>query len=217
MTAAAGADDAPLTGTRVYGGTRRIEIAARSQADPGAAARIVQSAGFQAALIAVGLPEGGVGAATSFTNYLVAGSVVSSATGDHIGQSSYLPSLTFSSEQKLTAFLIGLVNPAAGVAYLIGTDQFANKHPSAQVSQGLALLAGSLEGDTPAGAIRLEPKVLDTSPPLTNSHRCSPAPSARRRRGSPGLIDLMVAFDGMRWWAMQELRSVSATEILRFL
>ena len=132
-----------------------------SAIDPGAAARIVQTAEFREAALAAGLPPEGRGAAATFSNYLVAGSVVSNGTGDHIGETSYLPSLTFSTEQALTAFLLFSVNPVAGVAYAIGTDQFVNKHPSTQVSQALVLLAGSQDGTAPEpGAIKLQPKII---------------------------------------------------------
>lgn len=106
-----------------------------STIDPGAADRIVKTAEFQAAAMAAGLSPESWGAASSFTNHVVVDSLVSGGTGPHIGQVSYIPSLSFSSEQGITAFLIGALNPAAGFAYAIATDQFSNKHSSAQVSQ----------------------------------------------------------------------------------
>ncbi|MFZ5510307.1 MAG: hypothetical protein ACOZCP_09645, partial [Pseudomonadota bacterium] len=127
-----------------------------STIDPGAAARVVATPEFQAAAMAAGLPAEGLGAASSFTNHLVVGSVVSGGTGPHVGQVSYVPSLNFSSEQAITAFLIGLVNPVAGFAYAIGTDQFSNKHSSEQISQAIQLMAGA--GD--AGSVGSEPFVL---------------------------------------------------------
>jgi len=132
-----------------------------STIDPGAAASIVQTDEFAAAALAAGLPAQGLGAAPSFTNHLVAGSLVSSATGVHLGQTSYLPSLTFSGEQALAAFVVGMVNPASGLAYAIATDQFSNKHSSTQVSQALHLLAGvpNTDGST-VGTITLQPKII---------------------------------------------------------
>ena len=131
-----------------------------STIDPGAAFRIVQTVGFRTATLLAGLPEGGLGASSTFTNYLVAGSTISGGTGEHIGHTSSLPSLTFSGEQALTSFLIGLINPFAGLAYAAVTDQFGNKHASAQVSQALGLLAGIEDGSAAPGSLTLTPKFL---------------------------------------------------------
>ena len=114
-----------------------------STIDPGAAASIVQTAGFRDAAVAAGLPPAGVGMPASFTNHLVADSLVSGASGGHLGHTSFLPSVTFSGQQTLQAFLIGAVNPLAGIAYAIGIDQIGNKHSSLQVQQALGLLAGT--------------------------------------------------------------------------
>lgn len=131
-----------------------------STIDPGAAMRIVQTPEFRAATIAAGLKEGGEGASSDFTNHLVVDSVISGGTGEHVGGTSYLPSLTFNGEQALQAFLIGLVNPFAGFAYVIGTDQFSNKHPSEQVSQALSLLSGAQEGGAfPSGSVTFSRKI----------------------------------------------------------
>ena len=97
-----------------------------STIDPGAAASIVLRQEFNDAALAAGLPPGEVGMPSSFTNYLVADSLVSGASGVHLGQTSYLPSVTFSGQQTLQAFLIGAINPVAGIAYAIGTDQIGN-------------------------------------------------------------------------------------------
>jgi Ca2+-binding RTX toxin-like protein/antitoxin component YwqK of YwqJK toxin-antitoxin module len=131
-----------------------------STIDPGAAGRIVQTDEFRAATLLAGLPVGGVGASSTFTNYLVAGSTISGGTGEHIGSSSYLPSLVFSGEQALKSFLIGLVNPFAGLAYAVVTDQFGNKHASSQVSEALGLLAGMQDGSATPGSLTLTPKIL---------------------------------------------------------
>lgn len=131
-----------------------------STIDPGAAGRIVNTAEFKAAMLALQLPENGIGAAASFTNHLVAGSLVSSATGAHVGSSSYLPSIGFNGEQAMTSFLLGLLNPAAGFAYAVGVDQFGNKHPSIQASQALNLLAGNeFEQGILSSRLNLQPMI----------------------------------------------------------
>lgn len=131
-----------------------------STIDPGAAQRIVGTSEFQAAAMAAGLQAQNFGVASSFTNYLVAGSMVSGGTGPHLGQESYVASLNFASQSAIAAFLIGLVNPIAGIAYAIGTDQFANKHSSEQVSQALQLMAGAGDaGTVGSDAFVLKPKI----------------------------------------------------------
>lgn len=131
-----------------------------STIDPGAAQRIAQTPEFQAAALAAGLPANGLGIAGSFTNHLVAGSIVSGGTGPHLGDVSYIPSLGFTGEQAITAFLIGMVNPVAGIAYAIGTDQFSNKHSSEQVSQAVQLMAGAADaGTVGSNGLILAPKV----------------------------------------------------------
>ncbi len=131
-----------------------------STIDPGAAKRIVESDGFKAATLAAGLPEGGLGVPTTFTNHLVVGSVVSGGTGEHLGEVSYIPSLNFSSMDALNSFLLAVVNPVAGFVYAVGVDQFGNKHSSQQISEALGLLAGLSTDAEGAGRITLSPKVV---------------------------------------------------------
>ena len=134
-----------------------------STIDPGAAARIVQTRGFLDSTAELSLSPANFGLAASFTNYLVAGSIISGGTGDHLGLKSSLPSLTFSGEQALKSFLIGMVNPVAGIAYAIGTDQGGNKHSSEQVSQALNLLAGNQNNTNgTVGILILTPKIIGT-------------------------------------------------------
>lgn len=132
-----------------------------STIDPGAAQRIVQTPEFQAAVLAAGLPENGFGIANTFSNHLVVGSTVSGGTGPHLGSVSYIPSLNFTGDQALTTFLIGMVNPVAGIAYAIGMDQFSNKHSSEQVSQAIQLMAGAADaGTVGSNALVLTPKII---------------------------------------------------------
>ncbi|MEN9375243.1 MAG: hypothetical protein RL710_400 [Pseudomonadota bacterium] len=115
-----------------------------STIDPGAAARIVQTQEFRNAAQALNLNPDNLTMPTTFTNHVVAGSLVSNGSGPHLGQESYLPSLKFSGQQALYTFVIGLLSPAAGFAYAMGVDQFGNRHSSTQVSQALGLLAGKM-------------------------------------------------------------------------
>ncbi len=71
-----------------------------------------------------------------------------------------MPSLTFNGQQALYAFLVGMVNPVAGFAYAVASDQFSNKHASTQVSQALLLLAGSPLDTPQSGAVKLERKAI---------------------------------------------------------
>jgi Ca2+-binding RTX toxin-like protein len=169
-----------------------------STIDPGAAASIVRTAEFRAAALEAGLPPGGLGAAAGFTNYLVAGSVVSGATGEQVGSSGYLPSLTLSGQQALTAFLIGMANPAAGFAYLVATDQISNKHASTQVSQALALLAGAQEDAAPPGAIKLQPKVTGSvRDPMTGDIKLTYSQTEFEvRDAATGALQSTVKFSG---------------------
>ena len=130
-----------------------------STIDPGAASRIVNTAEFKAAAMAAGLPPGGLGIVSSFTNHVAINSIVSGGTGAHLGKTSLLPSVEFSSAQGAMAFLLGAINPIAGFAYVVGADQFGNKHSSAQLSQALGLMAGLDTGATSGGMV-LSPVVL---------------------------------------------------------
>ncbi|WP_296443458.1 hypothetical protein, partial [Rhodoferax sp. UBA5149] len=168
-----------------------------STIDPGAASRIVQTAEFGAAAIAAGLPAEGLGATATFTNYEVAGSLVSGGTGEHIGQTSYLPSVTFSSQQALYAFLIGAVNPVAGIAYAMGTDQFGNKHSSLQVSQALGLLAGTQADTSSPSTLTLHLKNIGaTTDPLTGQSIPRYSQTEFEVRDSAGVLQSTVKFSG---------------------
>lgn len=130
-----------------------------SAMDPGAAARIVNTEGFREAVLAAGLPQGGVGISAAFSNHLVAGSLVSGSTGSHLGTVTYLPSESFNSMQALTAFAISALNPLAGFVFVAGLDQVGNKHASESISQSMLLLAGMGDG-TQSGPLILAPKIV---------------------------------------------------------
>lgn len=98
-----------VTGHSLGGAIAQIVVYAYgfdgSTIDPGGAGRIVNTPEFAAAAQAAGLPPTGLGAPASFNNWLVAGSTVSGGTGPQIGDSNYLPSLTFSGEQARHSWL----------------------------------------------------------------------------------------------------------------
>lgn len=169
-----------------------------STIDPGAAQRIVQTPEFQAAALAAGLPANGLGIAGSFTNHLVAGSIVSGGTGPHLGDVSYIPSLGFTGEQAITAFLIGMINPVAGIAYAIGTDQFSNKHSSEQVSQAVQLMAGAADaGTVSSNGLILAPKVTGwSSDPTTGESTPIYSQTEFEIRNKAGELLSMVEFSG---------------------
>lgn len=169
-----------------------------STIDPGAAQRIAQTPEFQAAALAAGLPANGLGIAGSFTNHLVAGSIVSGGTGPHLGDVSYIPSLGFTGEQAITAFLIGMVNPVAGIAYAIGTDQFSNKHSSEQVSQAVQLMAGAADaGTVGSNGLILAPKVTGwNSDPTTGESTPIYSQTEFEIRNKAGELLSMVEFSG---------------------
>ena len=135
-----------------------------STIDPAGAVRIVTEEGFRLAAAEKGLTADTWGVASSFTNHLVVDSTVSGGTGPQLGQVSYVPSLTFTSAQAWKIFATTALNPLAGLAYAIATDQFANKHSSEQISQALQLMAGA--GDVG----NLEPDSVIMTPKVTGGH-----------------------------------------------
>ena len=168
-----------------------------SAIDPGAASSIAQTAGFSEAALAAGLPSGGVGMPSAFTNYLVAGSLVSGGSGVHLGQTSYLPSVTFSGQQTLQAFLIGAVNPLAGIAYAIGIDQVGNKHSSLQVQQALGLLAGTQPDTASPTTLALHPKEVGTAiDPMTGLSKPVYSQTEFEIRDAAGLLLSSARFSG---------------------
>ncbi|MDO8767168.1 MAG: hypothetical protein Q7K57_00355, partial [Burkholderiaceae bacterium] len=168
-----------------------------STIDSGAASRIVQTADFRIAAIAAGLQVEGLGAPATFTNHLVVDSLVSGGTGEHIGRTSYLPSVTFSSQQALYAFLIGAVNPLAGIAYAMGTDQLGNKHSSQQVSQALGLLAGTQADTSSPSTLTLHLKDIGTTTdPVTGQSIPRYSQTEFEVKDSAGALQSTVKFSG---------------------
>ena len=165
--------------------------------DPGAAGRIVETNEYIAATQAMGLTS--PGAPATFKNWLVAGSTVSGTTGPHVGDSSYLPSLQFSGEQALKSFLLTLINPAVGVAYMVGVDQFSNKHASEQISEALGIVAsGQTGGGLPAGSITLALKVsgYDDPDPFTGQQSPRYSQSEFDIKDASGTVLSSVRFSG---------------------
>src|SRR5574338_113817 len=170
-----------------------------STIDPGAAESLTKTPEFQAAALAAVSSAKGLGIADSFTNYLVVNSLVSGATGPHLGKESYLPSLTLSGEQALTAFLIGVLNPVAGFAYAVVTDQFSNKHSSEQMSQALELLAGAVDaGSIGSDALVLSRKIIDWEPtdPITGQTKPIYSQDELEIRNQAGELLSIVKFSG---------------------
>lgn len=168
-----------------------------STIDPGAAQRIVGTEEFRAAALAAGLQENNWGAPDSFTNRLVGGSMVSGSTGPHIGSTSFIPSLGFSGEQALTAFLIGMANPLAGFGYLIATDQFSNKHSADQISQALQLMAGTVDPSVVGtNNLILTQKVTEVRDPVTGEVQLNYSQTEFEVRNKAGDLQSTVRFSG---------------------
>ena len=164
--------------------------------DPGAAARIVQTPEFRAAAVAAGVPASGLGMPASFKNWLVAGSIVSSGSGVQLGSTSYVPSLGFSSQQALTAFLVGMLSPMAGIGYAVGIDQAGNKHASAQISSAMRLVAG-MGDDEGSSSLSLSPRVVDWSlDPATGEQKPVYSQTEFEVKTSSGELQSVLTFSG---------------------
>jgi hypothetical protein len=133
--------------------------------DPGAAGNLVQTTGFQNAAATYVGSNAGLGMPASFTNYVVVNSLVSNASGAQLGNVQYMPGLEFSGVQAAKAFILTLVNPALGLPYMVGSDQFNNLHSSAQISQALNMFSAAAGSTT--GAVRLVPVYQMTTDPST--------------------------------------------------
>ena len=117
--------------------------------DPLASAALMSTPEYAAQALKYTNNPAGLGAATNsnFISFSVSGSVVSNGTGTQVGQLQSLPSLGFSWSDAALSVFAGIVNPAAGVATLVGMDQVGNKHAVAQAAQALRLLAAAQTQD----------------------------------------------------------------------
>lgn len=145
---------------------------------------------------------------SSFRSWLVAGSVVSSATGEHLGSTSYLPSLSFSSQQALQAFMIGMVNPLAGFGYAFAIDQLDNKHPSSQIDTAISLLAG-LDGGEDPGNLTLSPRIIGWTTDAEGQQQPVYSQSQFEVRTLDGQVESVVTLSGSNSDRTLEVRSPS--------
>ncbi|WP_018986542.1 alpha/beta hydrolase family protein [Methylophilus methylotrophus] len=118
--------------------------------DPGAGGRIVQTSQFHDLSLQLTGTYNGLGIPSTFTNYIVTDSLVSNQTGFHIGQTQYVPAMSFGWSNLGVGLVGALLNPLLGVLAVAGSDQFGNRHASSQIAQVLRML-GALE-DSPDGS-----------------------------------------------------------------